>query len=129
MLTRCNNKNAVQYPHYGDKGIRVEWPSFAEFKNDMYKSYLLHIEKYGETQTSIDRIKNAGNYSKANCKWSTLREQGKNKTNNILIAFNSKTQCLSEWAKEFNLPYFTLLKRYRKNWPIEKLFRASEITV
>jgi len=55
------------------------WKSFEEFKKDMYDSYIIHIEKYGLKETTIDRINNEGNYCKKNCQWSTRSEQMKNR--------------------------------------------------
>lgn len=85
MVSRCNNKNN---PRYGGRGIRVEWKSFDDFKNDMYETYLLHITnnlcKYGRN-TSIERVNNDGNYSKGNCTWATRQEQAKNKGTNVKL--------------------------------------------
>src|SRR3990167_10385613 len=75
MKTRCGNKNIIQYKNYGGRGIKVcdEWQnSFISFYNDMGKS---------PTGSSIDRIDNNGSYCKENCKWSTPKEQTRNKTN------------------------------------------------
>lgn len=78
MKARCNDKTRRNYKNYGGKGIIVEWKSFIEFKNDMYPSYLQHLKRHGIKQTSIDRIDNARNYSKENCRWATRKTQSKN---------------------------------------------------
>ena len=59
----------------------------------MYESYLDHVEKYWEKQTSIDRIDNNGNYCKENCRWATCTEQNKNRwvTNHIEIDWKDYT--------------------------------------
>lgn len=121
MLRRCNNPKENCYPRYGGRGIKVKWTSFEEFKNDMYKSYLKHVNKFGEKQTQIDRINNNSNYSRKNCKWSTLKEQAQNTRKNIYFTFDKKTFCLAEWSRIFNIPYARLYARiFKLNYPFEK---------
>lgn len=84
VRSRCLNPNRIKYQQYGAKGIKCNWNSFIEFKNDMYDSYVDHVNKFGEKQTQIDRIKNEGHYQKDNCRWVTLVEQARNKRNSKL---------------------------------------------
>lgn len=81
MKNRCNCPTAGGYKHYGGKGIKVEWKTYKEFKDDMYESYLEHFKKYGRKQTSLDRIDSDKNYCKENCRWATWREQCINRIN------------------------------------------------
>jgi len=64
---------------------------FEEFRDDMYKSYLEHVEKYWEKETSIDRIDNNWNYCKENCKRSTPKEQSNNRRERTRWYFKKKT--------------------------------------
>lgn len=75
---RCTNPNSNRFKNYGGRGIKNEWNSFEDFKNDMYLPYKGHVEKFGIKQTSIDRINVNGNYCRENCKWATNREQMNN---------------------------------------------------
>ncbi len=79
LNSRCNNLNYAEAKYYSERGIKCLWKSFVEFKNDMYKSYLDHVSKFGEKQTTIDRVDNDGNYCKDNCRWATCKEQNDNK--------------------------------------------------
>ncbi len=73
MKHRCNCQNAVNYHHYGGRGISVcdRWlNSFENFLADMGKR---------PDGTTIDRIDNDGNYEPGNCRWATHKQQYYNK--------------------------------------------------
>lgn len=69
MKRRCLVPSCENYKHYGGRGIGVElsWAVFQNFKNDMYESFLKHIEGYGKKETTLERNDVNGNYSKKNC--------------------------------------------------------------
>lgn len=121
MKSRCNNKNHKSFHNYGAIGVNVceEWLDFNNFYNDMYKSYLSHIKNF--KQTTLDRIDNSKGYSKDNCSWATIKEQSNNIRKNILIKYKDRTQTLSNWATELQLPYLKLWRRIKnKNMTLEQ---------
>jgi hypothetical protein len=81
MNTRCTNPKDKYYGIYGGRGIKVcdMWSDFENFRNEMYESYLSHVERFGESNTSIDRICSDGDYSLENCRWATSLEQVRNR--------------------------------------------------
>lgn len=117
---RCEKENATSWDRYGGRGIKCLWDSFESFKEDMYKSYQSHVEEHGIKNTTIERIDSTGHYSKENCKWATYNEQNLNKKNVHRITFRGKTMSIAEWAREINVPYFTLYTRFHEKWPVEK---------
>lgn len=78
---RCYNPNVKAYKNYGGRGIKVSprWRFFQYFRDDMWKSYLEHIEEFGAKDTSLGRLDNNGDYKKSNCKWETWVEQANNR--------------------------------------------------
>ena len=77
MRQRCYNEKDTGYKYYGGRGITVcdRWKKFENFYDDMYESYLKHVEEHGEENTSIDRIDNNGNYESSNCRWTNQTKQ------------------------------------------------------
>lgn len=81
MITRCRSDNPDTKSKYKDRGITVskEWENFSNFRRDMLESYEEHVKKYGEGQTSLDRIDNNKGYCKENTRWATWSEQINNR--------------------------------------------------
>jgi len=121
IIEKCIDKNSKDYKNYGGRGIKNEWKSFEEFRNDMYKSYL----KYKKTHSyiSIDRIDNNGNYSKKNCRWADYKTQERNRRDNILLTYKGVTKTLPDWAEKLGINVKTLSTRYWRKWPIERMFQ------
>ena len=117
IYQRCNNTNNDRYKNYGGRGIKCLWKSFEEFKNDMYDSYVEHVDKYGEFDTSIDRIDVNGNYCKENCKWSTNKEQQANKQGSIFVYDDDGTRyCMSHYCNKYGINVSTVryyIRKYR----------------
>lgn len=92
IKTRCYNKNRKEYFDYGGRGIKMsdKWLEFNNFKEDMLDLYNKHVEKFGESNTSIDRINVNGNYCKKNCRWATSSEQNSNKRNEMICRIIQK---------------------------------------
>jgi hypothetical protein len=117
MKNRCYNKKHNRYKNYGGKGIIVcdEWIS------DFYSFYKWGIGKGWENGKSIDRIDNSKNYSPDNCKFSTPKEQCRNRTCNVKLTINGETKILIEWAEFYNINYGTFLSRFKKGWAVNEL--------
>lgn len=122
---RTTNSNHKSYTNYGGRGIKCEWESFEVFYKDMIVSYELHLKEHGKKNTTIERDDVDGNYSLSNCSWATMKEQGNNKRNNILVEINGLTNGLLEWSKLVGISYETLLYRFHKGLTGELLIQPT----
>lgn len=71
---RCYNPNHRSYPDYGGRGIKMcdQWRNnFAAFFADMGKR--------PSAKHSLDRRWNDGDYEPGNCRWTTARQQTRNR--------------------------------------------------
>ena len=107
MIYRCNSKGKK---YYSEKGISV----CSEWKESYINFYLWAIKNgYNDTLT-IDRIDCNGNYEPKNCRWVTYKVQNNNRSDNVFLTYNNKTQTMAEWSDELKIPYETILKRHKK---------------
>lgn len=108
MIQRCKNKNNSVYSYYGGNGITI----CTEWEKDFEVFYKWAISNGYKENLTLDRKNNNGNYEPSNCRWVTIKEQQRNKTNNINVEINGITKILPEWAEMFNIKYKTIKNRY-----------------
>lgn len=122
MIGRCYILSNPSYARYGGANIKVcdRWLGPGAFKR--------FFEDMGERSIdeSLDRIDSSKGYSPDNCKWSTIKEQNRNRKTNIYYSYHGETMILSDWAKKFGLNSGTVLRRFHKGERGDKLFRPSQ---
>ena len=117
MKYRCYNKKHKHNEYYGGKGITI----CDEWKNNIKAFYDWSMENGYEDSLTLDRINNKGNYEPSNCRWVTRKQQMRNTKRNHLITYNGRTQCLTDWAIEYNIDPKTLDSRINKlHWNMDK---------
>jgi len=97
---------------YLEKGITVHpaWIHYAQFLQDMGPC---------PPGYSLDRFPNrSGSYEPGNCRWATINEQNRNRDFCVELAFEGKTQTLTEWAREVNISRHVLERRLKEGWLI-----------
>jgi hypothetical protein len=130
ILKRCLNENSQAFKNYGGRGITVckEWKEdFLNFKEDMYPSYLEHVQKHGERNTSIERIDVNGNYEKSNCAWATRTTQNNNNRRVKKHLYNGMLLTLAEICRDEKVDYTLVYNRVRGGWELEKALKTPKI--
>jgi hypothetical protein len=115
MMFRCYHPTDSRWPQYGGRGIKVceKWHDFIGFWEDMKEGY--------SKELTLDRINNEGDYSKENCRWTTQKEQCRNKRTTLKIDYRGKKRVLIELCSELGLKYHMVyLRLFRYHWPIER---------
>ena len=120
IKARCEYAKNNRYATYGARGIKCLWKTFEDFIEDMHESYLEHVEKFGEKQTTIERKDTNGHYCKENCRWATYKEQSRNRRDNRIINFKGRKLCLAEWEEETGIKQATIAMRIKLGWSIDK---------
>jgi hypothetical protein len=113
MLTRCQNPNTPNFMDYGGRGIEVckRWQKFENFLLDMGE------RPKGKT---LDRKENDKGYYLENCRWASKEEQQNNRRNNINLTYRDKTQTITQWGREINMPPRVINYRIKTGWSIER---------
>ena len=113
MHRRCSDPSKKSWHGRGIKVCR-RWFSLALFLQDMGRR--------PGAEFSLDRKNNNKNYSPANCRWATRKQQARNTTTNRIIAFKGKTLTAIEWSERTGISAETITWRIDRGWPISKAF-------
>lgn len=114
MKQRCLNPKSPDYARFGGRGITIckAWiDSFEKFFADM-----------GERPTgkTLDRIDVNGNYTPANCRWSTISEQSRNRRNTRYVSYRGKRHSMYDLAEKHGIKPAMLISRLGSGWSVEK---------
>jgi len=113
MKRRCLNPNNPSYSRYGGRGIRLceRWHLFDNFIADMGRR--------PSAELSLDRIDNDGHYEPGNCRWATINEQARNRSNNRMISLDGSVTTLAELAEKSSVTPQHMRGRLRDGWPVD----------
>lgn len=84
-----------------------------ECLTDLYKKWAAMIGH---------RIDNDKGYSPDNCRWVTLKEQGRNKRNNRMFTLFGETHPMPYWCERFNTYPQLVMQRLKRGWSVEAAF-------
>ena len=115
---RCYQPGNASFSRYGARGVKVcdRWNGASGFAN-----FIADMGSAPSKKHSIDRIDVNGGYSPENCRFVTAKDQANNRTTNIMITHDGRTQTLKQWTEELGLKYHTIYERVRiRGIPFEK---------
>jgi len=115
MRNRCYYVNHNRYEYYGGKGITV----YDIWRDDFIEFYRWAIANGWKKGLTLDRKDNSKNYCPENCKWSTVKEQNRNRTSNVKITLDGVTKILIEWSEAGGINPQVIKKRIKNGWSIK----------
>lgn len=126
MKSRCYNPKDPGYKNYHDKLNITICP---EWLNNIKEFIEWSIKNGYKDNLTIDRINTYKGYSPENCRWISTKEQMKNTTRTRFYTLNNKTQCLTDWCKEYKIHRNTVNYRLNNGWSFEKAITAKPFTL
>lgn len=116
IKTRCTNPNDKFFHRYGGRGIKIceRWVnSFENFLDDMGERPL--------PNSQIDRINGDGDYEPSNCRWTTPKENARNRNTSHVLTVNGQSKTLAEWEEVTGIDYQVIWTRLTKlGWTPEE---------
>lgn len=98
MWQRCTNPNAEKYSAYKDRAPPSEWKDFAVF--------FAELGPRPTPKHTLERIDNEKPYGPGNCRWATMLEQCRNKSNNRwVIVDGSQVVTLTDACRIIGVTY------------------------
>jgi len=120
MMSRCYDKNAINYKDYGGRSIKVckKWHKFENFMSDLFEDYEENVIIKSMENCTLDRINNNGNYRSNNIKWSSQKEQCNNRRYNsgrsVYYEFNGMKKNITDWARYIDFSETEFRRRIKK---------------
>jgi len=126
---RCYKPTTANYDRYGGRGIRMH----KTWKRDYiaFRDYVLALPNAPKDdqrlvgadrlRRSLDRINNDGHYTPGNLKWSSAKQQARNRRTNRYVTFNGKRVVLAELCEKHGANYQLVWQRLnRDKWPLDR---------
>lgn len=125
MKQRCNNPNNPRYKYYGGKGVRLckEW----EESSSAFVQWALK-NGYSDDLT-IDRIDTNSGYCPENCRFISISEQQRNRTDNRILETAKGNIILMEAERKYGISKSTIRQRLAKGWSVDEALNTPANTL
>lgn len=121
MQRRCYQPGSNDYDRYGGSGIRV----CARWKGKLGFVHFLADLGPRPPGTQLDRKDGSKGYNSKNCKWSTHKQQQRNRSSNRIVIFKGEKITLVELSERVCLRPDTIGARLDLGWSIESATTRS----
>lgn len=120
MRDRCHNPSFKQWRDYGGRGISIcpEWDSFAQFVADMGPRPKGH---------TLDRRDNEKGYSPDNCKWSTRKEQQRNRRVTVRVTIDGVEYVAADLAAKYSIKTDTIIERAKAGFSFKAVTNPGHL--
>ena len=122
MMHRCYDEKRTKYKDYGGRGIKVceEWHN--------PNCFITWAETHGWAEgLQLDRINNDGNYSPENCRFTTPKNNCRNRRNTKFLTINGETKSVAEWCETISISPYTVYWWIKKKGRTYAEERIAEI--
>lgn len=119
IINRCYDPDAISYPNYGERGIRV----CAEWLNDPISFVQFALNNGWKPGLHTDRIDVNGDYSPENCRFISQKENSRNTRTNHLVEYRGRLIPVSQAVEEAGnvIQYKTAITRINKlGWDVAR---------
>jgi hypothetical protein len=90
-----------------------------------FEAFLADVGEPPTDDHTIDRKKNELGYTKDNCRWVLDEVQQNNKSTNVTLTANGRTQTVTQWARELGVPSQTLFARRQREWTDHQIIHGK----
>lgn len=116
MRLRCLDPEHAAYASYGGRGITV----CDRWREDP-AAFIADLGPKPSPKHELDRIDNDKGYEPGNVRWATPEQQVRNTSRNIYLECAGRRMILADWSRETGIKFCTLLNRYRRGLPPERI--------
>jgi len=116
----CYNPNNKTYQSYQRAGIDLtcRFGTFAEF----YTYVNRYLGPPPDLHSRVIRRDMLLGYEPGNLEWGSSKTQMQRQRSCQLIRYQGRTQCMTQWAEELGMSFWTISRRYHNGLPASKIF-------
>jgi len=116
-LTQMSWHNMKARCRAADKGLHKDAKTYKNIYFEerwlVFENFLEDMGERPSKEYTLDRLNNRKWYSKENCKWSTRKEQSKNRSVTRFYSIDGVSKCLQEWCDIYDIDPTTVAYRLK----------------